>query len=284
MALSGSRDFNPNLGEAVIAAFSRVGVRRTEVTQQHMSDAQMEANLLQSELQGDGIQLYQVVLQTQDLKAGIGVYPIDPYVVFMLDVYIRQNPQVYGAQWTNNNNAGSSWPYPAVDDTSQTWTNNNDVPSGWVNGSQVQQLPQPPQSTGTIDRLIMPISRSDYAAIANKYMTGFPTSFWWDRLLNPAIYLWPVPNFDVPDGLQYYVQLRPTNAQLQDGTQIQIPYQVYDYFVWALAERLAFIYDQTKIAPIAQRKQAAYQKYMQANTENTPINLDISVGSYFRVG
>ena len=46
MATSGSYAFNPNLGEAVIAAFSRIGVRRTETTQQHMADAQMEANLL----------------------------------------------------------------------------------------------------------------------------------------------------------------------------------------------------------------------------------------------
>ena len=57
MSLSTSRSFNPNLGEVTIGAFARCGIRRTELTQQHMQDAQFESNLLQSDMQGDGIQL-----------------------------------------------------------------------------------------------------------------------------------------------------------------------------------------------------------------------------------
>jgi hypothetical protein len=270
MALSGQRSFNPNLGEITIGAFARCGIRRTELTQQHMSDAQFEANLLQSDMQGDGIQLYEVTLEMQDLVPNQTVYPIDPNVVFMLDVYIRQNPVVNGVGWTNTNV------------NVEVWDNNNDNGSVWSNGS----VPQPVVggNSGTIDRLIMPISRSDYAAIANKYMTGFPTSYWMDYLLKPVMYLWPVPNQFVPLGLQYYVQKKPNDADLADGSQVQIPYQYYDYYVWSLAERLAYIYAPDKVAMISPRKQQSWLRAMQASTENVPLRLETDVASYFRVG
>jgi hypothetical protein len=31
-------------------------------------------------------------------------------------------------------------------------------------------------------------------------------------------------------------------------------------------------------------KQQAYMKYLQASTESTPINMDVEMRSYFRVG
>ena len=132
--------------------------------------------------------------------------------------------------------------------------------------------------------LFRSLSRTDYASIANKYMTGFPTSYWYDKLLQPMMYLWPVPNYDIPQGLQYYVQKRPQTCDLQNNTTIYIPYQAYDYFVWSLAERLAYIYAPDRIAAIGPRKQASMTKYLQAETENVPLNMDVQVQSYYRIG
>lgn len=352
MALSGTRSFNPNLGEVIIAAFARCGVRRTELTQQHMADAQFEGNLLQSDMQGDGINLYQVVLQTQDIIPGKGQYFIDPTTVFMLDVYIRQNnysnvpigvgwannyPYVDG--WTNSNGSQMIWyntpPTSAPNPTSVDWANQYQYDSPWVNsndkvdywayspplnyvqwgnnqsnypipwtndngytdnwmgiGSPIPPEPIPPippgpvysLNSGVTDRLITPISRSDWAATANKGMTGFPTSYWYDKLLEPVMYLWPVPNMFIPQGLQYYIQQRPQNADMANGTDIQIPYEYYDYYCWGLAERLAYIYAPEKVAIISPRKEKAWLRALQANTENVPLNLDTNLGSYFRIG
>jgi hypothetical protein len=313
--LSQSRNFNPTLGEAVIAAYSRCGIRRTELTQQHMADAEMEANLLQSEMQGDGINLYQVTLEVQDIVPGQSVYNIDPTIVFVLDVYIRQNSAPNGVQWANNNASSTVWTNnndtnsvwyeslgynPAVQPSYTFWANQNNIDSPWANSNgyidnwsgysaPVPIPPVPPTPFYTIpqnaiDRIIIPFSRSDYASVANKGMTGFPTSFWPDYLLQPTLTLWPVPNYFIPQGLQYYVQKRPTNAMLDDGSNIQIPYQAYDYFVFGLAERLAFIYAPDKVAMLGPRKQQAYTKYLQATTENVPIKMDVDVSSYYRVG
>jgi len=62
------------------------------------------------------------------------------------------------------------------------------------------------QNSGTnIDRIILPVSRTEYASYPNKTQQGFPTVYWFDRLLNPTVTLWPVPNTDNgPSQLKYY--------------------------------------------------------------------------------
>jgi hypothetical protein len=313
--LSQTRSFNPNLGEAVIAAFSRCGLRRTELTQQHMADAQFEANLLQSDLQADGIQLYEVTLQTQDIIPGQAGYNIDPTTVFMLDVYIRQNSQPQGVMWANDNASSMNW-FNNNDVTAvwyesmgynlgvlpsyAFWANQNNVQSPWDNNNRAISNwsgysppipyppipPTPPQATNpnAIDRIIIPFSRTDYASVANKGMGGFPTSYWYDKLLQPTMYLWPVPNYYIPQGLQYYVMKRPTDADLANGAKIQIPYEYYNYYVASLAERLAMIYAPERVAMLSPMRQQAHQRAMQASTENVPVRLETELGSYFRVG
>ena len=137
-------------GEIVIGAFARCGIRRTDLTQQHMEDARFEANMLMSNWAGNGINLWEVDTGTISLIANQATYTIPTNTVFLLDVYITQgtNPQ--------------------------------------------------------INRLIMPISRTDYASIANKQQTGFPTSYWFDRLINPNLYIWPVPPQSGIYTLTYY--------------------------------------------------------------------------------
>jgi hypothetical protein len=69
-----------------------------------------------------------------------------------------------------------------------------------------------------------------------------------------------------------------------NGEQVQMPFEAYDAYVWCLAERLAFIYAPDRVAVIMPRKEQAYRRMLQATTENVPLNLDVMVGSYFRVG
>lgn len=263
MATSGTFSFDPSLGNLVIGAYSRCGLRRTQLTSQHMQDAYFEANMVQSEFQGDGLQTWQVVLETQDIIAGQGVYNVDPTTVFLLDVYIRQSGSVPFVSWLNQNGYSSGW------------LNDNQVLAYW-GGTPTTQ------STTATDRLILPMSRSEYASIANKYQGGFPTTYWYDKTLSPQLYLWPIPQATITGGLQYYVQKRPDDAKLGNGTKVDILYEVYDYFTWSLAERLAFIYAPDKVQLIAARKEVAYQKYLQATTENVPITISPGLRGYFR--
>jgi hypothetical protein len=63
----------------------------------------------------------------------------------------------------------------------------------------------------TTDRIIMPVSRTEYASYPNKEQEGFTTTFWFDRLIspNPTVTLWPVPDGSSAQYLKYY---RPANS------------------------------------------------------------------------
>ena len=68
-----------------------------------------------------------------------------------------------------------------------------------------------------IDRIILPVSRTEYASYPNKAQQGFPTTFWFDRLLSPTVTLWPVPDGS-QTSLKYYKVMRIQDANM-NGTQ-----------------------------------------------------------------
>lgn len=86
---SGTYSFNPSLGEVVLNAFARIGVRRTEIKQTHLVDARMEANLLLARLSDTSPNLWTVDLQALPLLQGAATYTVPAETVMILDVYIR---------------------------------------------------------------------------------------------------------------------------------------------------------------------------------------------------
>jgi hypothetical protein len=75
-----------------------------------------------------------------------------------------------------------------------------------------------------IDRIIMPVSRTEYASYPNKEQQGFTTTFWFDRLIGtvspnkPTVTLWPVPDGSSAQNLKYYRVRQVQDAVLQNGT------------------------------------------------------------------
>jgi len=59
-----------------------------------------------------------------------------------------------------------------------------------------------------IDRIILPVSRTEYASYPNKAQQGFTTTFWFDRLISPTVTLWPVPDGSSAQYLKYYRLVR----------------------------------------------------------------------------
>ena len=99
----------------------------------------------------------------------------------------------------------------------------------------------------SIDRIILPISRTEYASYPNKAQQGFPTTFWFDRLISPTVTLWPVPDGS-QTSLKYYRVRRLQDSNLQGGEQVEIPYLWLEAFADGLAYRLARIWA-PQIAP-----------------------------------
>ena len=86
---SGTYNFAPSLGEVVLNAFARIGVRRTEIEQSHLSDARLEANLLLARLATTEPNLWTVDLQALPLLQGSATYTVPAETVMILDAYIR---------------------------------------------------------------------------------------------------------------------------------------------------------------------------------------------------
>ncbi|MDE2096492.1 MAG: hypothetical protein KGL39_04540 [Patescibacteria group bacterium] len=80
--------FLPSTGELGLNAFARIGIRRAELTEEHMQNLRVSANLLLADWSVDIPNLWTIDLQTQVLSTGVGTYDVDPTTVAMLDTYI----------------------------------------------------------------------------------------------------------------------------------------------------------------------------------------------------
>lgn len=139
------------------------------------------------------------------------------------------------------------------------------------------------QTNGTIttDRLIFPLSRSDFAAIANKDQQGVPTSYWMDRLLSPTITVWPVQS-DNSYTLKYYRATQLQDANLSNGGQPETPYRFLNALSWELAARLAVIYAPDRAIALDARAQRAWHTAISSDTENVAMKVMPNMSGYFR--
>jgi hypothetical protein len=98
-------------------------------------------------------------------------------------------------------------------------------------------------SAPEIDRIILPISRTEYASYPNKSQQGFTTTFWFDRLISPTITLWPVPDGSSAQVLKYYRVRQIQDSNFTSGQTVEVPYRWLEAFADGLAYRLAKIWN-----------------------------------------
>ena len=138
-------------------------------------------------------------------------------------------------------------------------------------------------SGANIDRIILPVSRTEYASYPNKEQQGYPTVYWFDRLLSPTVTLWPVPNTDNgPKDLKYYRVRRLQDSNLQGGEQVEIPYLWMEAFSYGLAQRLAMIWAPDKVAMLKPLADEAYQIAADQNVEQAQQYISPMLSGYWR--
>lgn len=133
-----------------------------------------------------------------------------------------------------------------------------------------------------IDRIILPVSRSEYAAYPNKEQQGFTTVYWFDRLLSPTVTLWPVPDGTSAQYLKYYRVRRIQDSALQGGAQVEIPYLWLDAFAYGLAARLAVVWAPDKLAMLKPLADEAYAIAAEQNTEYAQVYISPNLSGYWR--
>jgi len=112
---SGTYNFAPSLGEVVLNAFSRIGVRRTEILQTHLDDARMEANLLLAKISNQQPNLWTVDQQALPLLQGAPTYTVPAETVMILDVFLRYgNPSTDRSMYPISRTEYSTYPNKAT--------------------------------------------------------------------------------------------------------------------------------------------------------------------------
>jgi hypothetical protein len=207
-----------------------------------MESARMAANMMLSRWSNQGVNLWAVQLVTTLLVQGQATYDVSPETIMILDAYTTTGPGVI--------------PLP-------------------------QPGPQPVYNYGP-DRVIMPISRTEYASYPNKTQQGFPTSYWFDRLTSPSITLWPVPDGSSATILKYYCVRQIQDANLQNGENVEIPYRWLEAFADGLAYRLARIWQPQMAPDLKGQADESYQIAAEQDVEVVNTYISPMIGSYFR--
>lgn len=132
------------------------------------------------------------------------------------------------------------------------------------------------------DRIILPISRDDYASYTNKNTQGFSSVYWFNRQINPTVTLWEVPDATSTYTLVYYCVTQMQDANLSGGETPDIPYRWLNAVVRGLAFFLAEIYAPDKAAEREAQATKAWNKAATQDTENVPLNLIPILGGYYR--
>lgn len=143
------------------------------------------------------------------------------------------------------------------------------------------------QGLSNTDRIILPVSRTEYASYPNKQQQGFPTTYWFDRLMSPAsgnqtVTLWPVPDGGEATTLKYYRVKRIQDAGFFGGQQLDIPYLWLEAFAYGLATRLAQIYAPALVPTLKAQADEAYQIAADQNTEYVSQYISPQIQGYFR--
>lgn len=139
-------------------------------------------------------------------------------------------------------------------------------------------------STGTpaTDRILLPISRTDYASYPNKTQQGWPNVYWFDRQTTPTLTLWPVPDANGPYSMSYYAVRQTQDSNLANAENVEIPYRFLDAFVAALAWRLAQIYQPGAADTMLVLAKRAFDLATTQDVENVGINIRPQLSGYFR--
>ena len=136
-------------------------------------------------------------------------------------------------------------------------------------------------SNSLTDRYLLPVSRTEYATYANKESQGPPTVYWLDRLLQPSVTF-----YLVPDGNQvsfsYYAVQQMFDADVASAAQPDIQYYFTRAYAYGLARELSLIWAAEKFQLLSGEAEKAFEIAASQNVENNSVYFSPTLSSYWR--
>ncbi len=221
--------WDPDLGSLGAYCFGRCGVRRPEITAEHLADLAVAANLVLTDWSNSQPNLWAVENTSFPLVAGEASYLLSSSLLLLLDAYVT-------------------------------------VTSGGT----------------SYDRVIFPVSRSQYAAFPNKALAAPPTVYWFNRMEPPAVTLYPTPDANATYTLNCYGVIRDADAAVGAASVMDLPYRARSAFADALAAKLALSYAPDKFPLLGQVALASFKRLRAQENENVPLYITPGLAGYGR--
>lgn len=153
--------------------------------------------------------------------------------------------------------------------------------STYLNGGEVQIDEQDSSSVPT-DRVLTPMSRTDYNSLPNKNQQGFPYSFWYDRLVQPTMTFWQVPDQNGPYLLNYYRLRQLQDANLGMGEIPDVQYRGLEMLTARLAVKLSVKYAIDRYKILKGEAIEEFGNWEEEDREKVPLFIQPQVGRYYR--
>lgn len=136
-----------------------------------------------------------------------------------------------------------------------------------------------------VDRVLGPISASEYAAIPQKAQVAPPTSYWFSLLTTPTITLWPVPDaatIAAGGTLNMQTLRQVQDADLTQGATLDSPYRFLDVITTGLASRLAEMYRPERAQLLEGSFERKMVRALGRDQEQAPLFITPGLAGYFR--
>ena len=296
MALSGSKNFEPDVAEYIEEAFERWGIELR--TGYDARTARRSLNLLFADWANRGLNLWTVAEVTQTVASGVTEYPLGTITLTVA----ASGSFTIGETITGGTSAVTASVITKPTATTMTIT----VPSGTFTASEtitgsssaatttVSSVPSLENVQSSVDILsavvrrdstdisINRIGRDDYLRIPDKTTTGRAIQYYVDRLITPVYRIWPAPENNT-DQIIYDRIVRIDDADASVNT-VEVPWRFYP----CLAAGLAYYLAMKRAPERVQLLKAVYEEeFLRAATEDqdrVPLTLVPTASSLRAVG
>jgi hypothetical protein len=137
-------------------------------------------------------------------------------------------------------------------------------------------------ASSQVNRYVTPISRTEYASYSQPQTQGFPSVYWFDRLISPTVTFYQAPDSAGPYVFNYYACNQVQDANIASGETPDIPYRFLDAMVADIAHRMSRIYAPPLEAIRKQDAKDAWDVASSQDVENVKYALAPQLSVYYR--
>jgi hypothetical protein len=144
---------------------------------------------------------------------------------------------------------------------------------------------QNPNTSSQVDTFLQPISRTDWATLAQKTQpVSIPTSYWFDRLSPvPIINLWGTPTFTSGTYEFHFYRTRWLQDATPQGTiTADIPYRFEEAWVAELAANLAVKWKPAVAKDLFEYSKEVWAEAAMEDRERVVLDLSPTLDGYYR--